>query len=231
MMLGGLQKNSFMDYPDKISCIIFTAGCNFRCPFCHNGYLVVNVNETPLVKEKYIFDFLESRKGLIDAVVITGGEPLMQKDIGNFMKKIKSMGFLVKLDTNGSFPDILKELIDGNLLDYIAMDIKATPEKYEEACGAKVDVEKIKRSVEMIKESGIDYEFRTTAIKEIHTQEDFEKIGKWLNGAKKYYLQKFSSKETIEPEFSNKTAYTTDEMEKICKSIRNYSVNCVVRGN
>lgn len=230
MLLGGLQKNSFMDYPDKISCIVFTVGCNFRCPFCHNGYLVLDSEETPILSEKYIFDFLESRKGLIDAVVITGGEPLIQKDIETFIKKIKKMGFLVKLDTNGSSPKVLKNLIKKNLLDYIAMDIKASPEKYEKACGKKVNVENVKKSVEIIMNSGVDYEFRTTVLKEIHSEKDFEKIGEWLNGAKRYFIQKFSNENTLDESFSKATPYTRKEMGKICETIRNFFDKCEVRG-
>ncbi len=230
MLIGGLQKTSLIDYPDKVSCVIFTLGCNFRCPFCQNVDLVLDTEEAPAISENYFFRFLESRKNLLDGVVITGGEPLIQKDIEDFIEKIKSMGFLVKLDTNGSLPDVLRKLTGKKLVDYIAMDIKSTPEKYEKACGCGVDAEKIKKSVEIIMNSGVDYEFRTTAIPRLQTKEDFRKIGEWLKGAKKYFLQRFSNERTLDRAFKRYPPYTQKEMAEIRKNLSKCFGKCEVRG-
>jgi pyruvate formate lyase activating enzyme len=230
MYIGGLQKTSLIDYPDKISCILFTIGCNLRCPYCHNSNLVIDVKETPSISNNYFFNFLNSRKGLLDAVVITGGEPLLQKDILDFTKKIKSMGFVVKLDTNGTFPHVLKELINNRLVDYIAMDIKTSVDKYEHACGAKVDIEKIEQSIETIMNYGGDYEFRTTALPEMQSPDDFIKIGKWLRGAKRYYIQKFSNRNTLDVKFTKAPSYSDKELKNICGSLHKYFNRCEVRG-
>lgn len=230
MFIGGLQKTSLLDYPDKISCTVFTAGCNLRCPFCHNSDLVIDIQATPSISNNYFFEFLDSRKGLLDAVVITGGEPLLQKDIVDFAKKIKSRGFFVKLDTNGTFPNLLKDLIHNSLLDYIAMDIKSSADKYEHACAAKVDMEKIEESIETIMNYGGDYEFRTTALPAMQTPDDFDKIGKWLKGAKRYYIQKFSNKNTLEAKFTRAPQYSNKELKKICKSLCRYFSRCEIRG-
>lgn len=230
MLIGGLQKTSLIDYPDKVSCIVFTLGCNFRCPFCQNVDLVVNTKETPVISENYFFKFLGSRNGLLDAVVITGGEPLLQRDIGGFVRKIRSMGFLVKIDTNGYFPEILKNLISKKLVDYIAMDVKASPSKYEKACGKKVDMGKIRESVKIIMNSGVGYEFRTTALPAVQTPRDFIKIGKWLKGAEKYVIQKFSNEKTLDRKFEKKDPYTSKEMERIRKSLSKFFDKCEVRG-
>lgn len=229
MLLGGLQKTSLIDYPGNISCIVFTLGCNFRCPFCHNRELVIDTEETPALSEDYFFGFLKERKGKLDGVVITGGEPLIHEDIEGFMKKIKSMGFLVKLDTNGSFPGRLKDLIDKKLVDYIAMDVKAVPEKYGKSCGVEVDPGKIKKSVKIIMESGVDYEFRTTAIKDVQDRKDFSKIAEWLEGADKYCLQKFLPQNTLDEKFKDAEPYTEKEMEAICGSMKGKFDKCEVR--
>ncbi|NIO21326.1 MAG: anaerobic ribonucleoside-triphosphate reductase activating protein [Candidatus Aenigmarchaeota archaeon] len=230
MLIGGLQKTSLIDYPDKVSCIVFTVGCNLRCPFCQNADLVIDTKETPIIAEKYFFNFLKSRKGLLDAVVITGGEPLLQKDIEGFIKKIRSMGFLVKLDTNGCFPVRLKKLIDDKLLDYIAMDIKSSPSRYEKACGVKVDIKKIRESVRIIMNSGVSYEFRTTAVPRLQKPRDFIKIGKWLEGARKYVIQKFSNEHTLDKKFGKESPYTQKEMEDIRKGLSKFFDKCEVRG-
>lgn len=230
MLIGGLQKTSLIDYPDRVSCIVFTVGCNFRCPFCQNSELVTNTKHSPLISEEYFFSFLESRKGLLDAVVITGGEPLMQKDMESFLKRVKSMGFLVKLDTNGSFPDILERMIKKRLVDYVAMDVKSSQEKYGRASGVEMDIGKVRKSVEVIMKSGVDYEFRTTAVPGIHSKEDFIEIGRWLRGAKKYYIQKFSNEKTLDSRLSEGKPFTEGEAGKICESIRNLFGKCELRG-
>ena len=186
---GGLIKSSLIDYPGKISAIVFTQGCNFRCSFCHNPELL-KFHSTDFDAEE-ILKFLSTRKGKLDAVVITGGEPTLQKGLKEFIQEVKEMNFLVKLDTNGSHPVLLQNLIDENLLDYVAMDIKAPLDKYDFITCVNVDKEKIQKSIDILLKNDVDYEFRTTVVKELLTFEDFEKIADLINGAKKYYLQKF----------------------------------------
>lgn len=185
------QKLTLLDYPSKTACTVFTYGCNLRCPFCHNASLVIRP-ALDKVDESEFFAFLDKRKNLLDGVCITGGEPLLQPDIRDFIYKIKEKGFLVKLDTNGFFPDKLKLLLSEGIIDYIAMDIKNSREKYLLTCGLdNLDINKVCESVELLKNSQVEFEFRTTAVKELHTVSDFENIGKWLNGNYKYYIQCF----------------------------------------
>ena len=196
MLISGIQKLSLLDYPDKTCATIFTYGCNFRCPFCHNSPLVTRTSPAQVLEENEILDFLEKRKGLLDGVTISGGEPLLQKDIGEFIDKVKAMGFLVKLDTNGSKPDELEQIIDK--VDFVAMDIKNSLDKYAETVGLPVvDVVSVCRSAKIIMEKAADYEFRTTIVKELHTIDDIVKIGKWLNGAKRYSLQNFKDSDMV----------------------------------
>ncbi len=193
MKISGFQKLTLLDYPGNMACTVFTSGCNFRCPFCHNASLVTHTEDCAVYTEEEIFAYLEKRKSLLDGVCITGGEPLLQPDIEDFMVKINSLGYKVKLDTNGSFPERLISAVNKGLVDYIAMDIKNSEEKYMQAAGCKdADiVEKIKRSVDFIINCGVDYEFRTTVVKELHTIEDIKNIGKIIKGAKKYFIQQF----------------------------------------
>ncbi|MGC8971837.1 MAG: anaerobic ribonucleoside-triphosphate reductase activating protein, partial [bacterium] len=164
MLIGGLQKFSLIDYPGKISAVIFTKGCNFRCPYCHNPELVI-FDGKDLIEEDYIFSFLREKRGKLDGVVLTGGEPTLQSDLINFLKEIKGLGFFTKLDTNGSNPEVIERLLEEKILDYIAMDIKANLEKYNDVTHSNVDIEKIKKSIDIIMHSGIDYEFRTTIVR------------------------------------------------------------------
>ena len=192
MKIHGFQKMTLLDYPGKVACTIFTAGCNLRCPFCHNAPLVTKIDNSSVYDENDILSFLSKRKGIIDGVCITGGEPLMQIDIAGFIKKIKNLGLLVKVDTNGSFPDKLYDLIENKLVDYVAVDIKNCKEKYQITTGIKdYDISKIEKTVDILKNSNIDYEFRTTVVKEFHTVEDIEKISKWISSAQRYFLQNF----------------------------------------
>lgn len=222
------QKLTLLDYPEKTACTVFTYGCNLRCPFCHNAALVTDNMQEP-VDEKEFFDFLDKRKGLLDGVCITGGEPMLQKDIADFIKKIKEKGFLVKLDTNGFFPDKLTELINAGMLDYVAMDIKNSLEKYPETCGVNnIDLNKVKTSVEILKSGKVDFEFRTTVLKEYHTPSDFESIGKWLQGNYKYYIQCFKdSGNTI---VNNLNPLSEDEIMSLKRVVSTYLPLCRVRG-
>ncbi len=191
MILKGLQKLTLLDYPEKCACTVFTYGCNLRCPFCHNASLV-NPNSDPSLTEDYFFSFLSSRKNLLDGVAVTGGEPLLQPDVFDFLRKIKGLGYLVKLDTNGTSPKKLKEAIDLGLVDYVAMDIKNSPSKYAETSGVEnLNFDDILESVAILKEGKIDYEFRTTVCVELFDEDDFYAIGDMLAGAKAYYLQGF----------------------------------------
>ncbi len=191
----GIDKFSILDYEDKISCVLFCKPCNFRCPFCHNGTTVLEADTT--IPFQDILDFLKTRKGLIDAVVVSGGEPTLMPDLMEKVKALKDLGFLIKLDTNGTNPQIIKELYEEHLIDYVAMDIKNSFEKYPLTTGTKcVDIEKIKQSINYLISSGVDYEFRTTLIDEFHTEEDIVEIGEMLKGAKKLYFQKFVERDS-----------------------------------
>jgi len=198
MLLGGLQKMTLIDYPGKVAATVFTVGCNFRCPFCHNPELVLSSQFTVYSSEQNerqveeFFEFLKSRQGKLDGVCITGGEPTLQADLADFIKRIKDLGFTVKLDSNGTRPDVLKELFDKKLVDYVAMDIKSSLNNYEKVCGdIKLDLERIKLSVELIRNSGVDYEFKTTVVPGLHTVDEFKEVAKWLAGSRKYILQKY----------------------------------------
>ncbi|MDO9399434.1 MAG: anaerobic ribonucleoside-triphosphate reductase activating protein [bacterium] len=247
MIIGSLQKISLLDYPGYLSAIIFTQGCNFRCQFCYNPQLVLpvsgdnfeytgfNNNNQPQkdrleYKEDDLFVFLKSRVDKLDAVVITGGEPTIYKDLIDFIIKIKKLGFLVKLDTNGSNPEVIRELINKKLVDYIAMDIKASKEKYQQVVGTQVDWKKIKESVKLIMASGLSYEFRTTVVPEFFTQSDVSAIGGLIKGADKWYLQKFKSNTTlISATLKNKKAYSDQEMKKLAEAGKKYVKICEAR--
>jgi pyruvate formate lyase activating enzyme len=221
MLIGGYQKLTLIDYPGKIATTVFTVGCSFRCPFCHNPELVlITRNPQPVTQEKDFFKFLKSRQGKIDGVCITGGEPTIQPDIVNFIKKIKKLSFLVKLDTNGSRPDVLKKLLDLKLLDFIAMDIKNQLKKYNQTAGMKkVDNERIKLSADLIRNSRVPYEFRTTVVPGLHTEKDFLEIAKWLSGASSYFLQEYREGKILDPNLKKKTRGRKLDLDKIKKSI------------
>lgn len=195
MNIAGVQKVTLLDYPGKVACEIFTQGCNFECPFCQNSGLIPITN-TGEFSEEEIFEYLNLRKNILDGVVITGGEPTVQKDLKGFIKKIKDLGLLVKLDTNGGNPKVLQELIDEDLVDYVAMDIKNIFNKYNITAGKKINLDNIKKSIEILKASKIDYEFRTTIIKEMHSLDDIISICKLVGNAK-YYLQNFEDSENV----------------------------------
>lgn len=229
MQIAGLQKSSLVDYPSKIAAVVFTLGCNFRCPYCHNPNILTAVSTNRLFDEAAVFDFLKTRKGKLDAVVVSGGEPTLQKDLGDFFKKLKELGFLTKLDTNGSSPKMLEMLIQKELLDYVAMDIKAPIEKYKEIARVNIDTNNILKSIEILKNSKIGYEFRTTTVKSQLSFEDFEKVGKMLCGTENYYLQKFKPDVTLNPQFANEHTYTDGEFLKIKTMLLKYIKNVYIR--
>jgi len=196
MIICGFEKFSMVDYADKICCTVFTGGCNFRCPFCHNGSLVIGDVTANRIDENKVFDYLEKRRGLVDAVSVTGGEATLQPDLDVFFRRVRELGYLTKLDTNGLNPSVLERLLAENLLDYVAMDIKNSPEKYPLTTGLKsVDMDKINESMRLIKESETDGEFRTTLIEEFHTADDMREIADWVCGAKRYYIQNYKDSE------------------------------------
>lgn len=220
MRLGGYQKLTLIDYPKKIATTVFTVGCSFRCPFCHNPELVLASQfPAPNNMEEEFFEFLKKRQGKLEGVCITGGEPTIQPDIIDFIKKIKKMGFLVKLDSNGTRPDVLNKVIKEKLVDFIAMDIKNSQKKYSQTVGLKADIERIKLSVKMIMNSGIDYEFRTTAVPGIHTEKDFDEIANWIKGAKAYYLQEFRDIKIIDPRLKKGKGSKALDLDKIKRKI------------
>ena len=220
-IIGGIQKTTLLDFPGKVAAIVFTQGCNFRCGYCHNPELL-ELNKNTEYYAKDFIDFLKNRIGKLDGVVITGGEPTLQKDLYDFIKEIKSLGFAVKLDTNGTNPDILEQLIKDNMLDYIAMDIKAPVEKYLRITGVKIQPDKILKSIGLIINSGIDYEFRTTVIKSQLNLEDFEQIKDLIKGAKKYYLQKFIPTKIYNSNLKNEISYTDEELKEICNYLKEF---------
>ncbi len=226
MLIGGLQKLTLIDYPGKIACTVFTIGCNFDCAFCHNPELVDpnKIKNQPIISEKDFFEFLGARQGVLEGVCITGGEPTLHQDLPEFIKKIKELGFAVKLDTNGSNPEVLKNLLNKNMIDYIAMDIKAP---------LKSQISNLKsqilESIKIIKDSGIDYEFRTTVVPSLHSKEDIIKIAKDLSPAKKYFLQQFYPSKTLNPDFQKEKSYSIEELKELCQTIKPYFEHCELR--
>ena len=228
MIISGMQKLTLLDYPNKTACLLFTQGCNFRCPFCHNKNLLENSSNNEIISEEEVFEYLEKRKNLLDGVCITGGEPLLQKNIEVFIKKIKEKGFLVKLDTNGSFPGRLKWLIDNKLVDYIAMDIKNNFVNYESASGVQNNnIENIKKSIEIIENSGIEHEFRTTVVKEIHNEKMLENICEFIGKNEKYYIQNFVDNENVLK--TGLTSFEKIELQEIVNKLKNTYPNIEVR--
>ncbi|MFH1546375.1 MAG: anaerobic ribonucleoside-triphosphate reductase activating protein [Patescibacteria group bacterium] len=233
MQIAAIQKLTLLDFPGKTACTVFTPGCNFRCGYCHNPELVlpekIAIAKQDLIPEEAFFNFLGKRKGLLDGVCVTGGEPTLQKDLLQFLKKIRQRGFLVKLDTNGSHPEILEKLFRARLLDFIALDVKASPKNYQKLVGIDV-VEKIRASKNLIEQSGVPYEFRTTVVREIHDEEEFRKILEFVRGAEKFFLQNFEPKHgCLDPEFEKFHGFTKKELVKMCEEAKQFVQNCGVR--
>ena len=229
MNIQGFQKLTLLDYPGKMACTLFTAGCNMRCPFCHNSRLVINPSQQAEFSEEEILGYLKKRQGILDGVAITGGEPLMQKDIDTFIEKIKALGYPVKLDTNGTYPEKLKDLVNRGLVDYVAMDVKNSPELYPETVGiSNFDLTKINESIEFLLEGKVDYEFRTTVVRELHSVFSVEGIGKMIKGAKRHYIQAFiDSGELIGFELN---PVPKTEMETLRNVMLKYVDSCEIRG-
>lgn len=217
MKIAGFDKLSLLNYPDMVSATIFTNGCNFLCPYCQNSALVLDSQENILIPEEEVLYYLSERKKLLDGVCITGGEPTIQKDLKEFITKIKALGLKVKLDTNGSNPEMLKDLIDNNLIDYVAMDIKTVFSKYNQITNRNIDTDLLRRSIEIIKSSNIDYEFRTTVVKEYVSYEDLIFILDYLN-CKKYYLQKFEDRQSNI--VYHLEAYSEEELKEIYNKLK-----------
>lgn len=236
MVIKGLQKTTLLDYPGKVSCIVFVGGCNFRCPFCHNSDLVLAPQKLPTIAEDDFFAFLKTRVGLLDGVVITGGEPTLYPDLSRFMKKVKGLGFLVKLDTNGSNPEMVRELIKDRLVDYIAMDLKGPLKKYQNYIGQSQNygrkAEYIETTLKILTESGLEFELRTTVVPTLHTKEDLLKMARELQtiGFVTWYLQQFSPKKCLDPRFENIKPYPKSFFEDSLYEIKKYVQTTFLRG-
>ena len=230
MKIGGLQKLTLLDFPGKVACTVFTVGCNFRCPFCHNAPLVTHCGTTPTMPEEEFFSFLKKRQGILDGVAITGGEPTLMSGLYDFIGKIKDMGFLVKLDTNGTSPELLKTLIDNKMIDYAAMDIKNSKEKYAVTSGLSenYDLSKIYESADILMQGKIDFEFRTTLVSPYHTEDDMESIGRWLSGDEKFYLQNFVDSGDLVGTGVRGMSY--DDAIKLLSKLQPFITNAQLRG-
>lgn len=229
MKFYGMQKMTLLDYPGYVACTLFTGGCNFRCPFCHNALLVLDLDENYTTPEEEVLAFLKKRQGLLDGVCVTGGEPLINKDIGDFLSKVKELGFKIKLDTNGTNPALLKELVSQNLVDYVAVDIKNSPEKYAETVGLKsFDMSTINQTVNFLMSGCVDYEFRTTVTKQFHTEKSMEEAARFIRGAKRYFLQNFVDSGNLIG--SGITGQSKEEMEKLLSVVKKYVPDSCLRG-
>ena len=230
MRLGGLQKLTLLDYPGLVAWTVFTVGCNMRCPFCQNASLVNRIEEENLLPEEEFFSFLKKRQGILDGVCITGGEPTLQPDLNDFIAKIKSMGFKVKLDTNGSFPDKVKEILDSGNVDMVAMDLKNTLDRYAETVGIPgFDTSKILESINIIRSSGVEYEFRTTVVSPLHRPEDFGELAKMVEGSPRYFLQNFvDSGDLVAGE--GMTALTEEELKQALANAKEIIPQTKIRG-
>lgn len=230
MKIAGLQKTTLLDYPGYIACDIFTKGCNFRCPYCHNASLALPERESEGLSEESIFEFLRKRRGTLDGVVVTGGEPLINKEIGELLTKIKELGYKIKLDTNGSNPKKLKEIVDAGLVDKVAMDIKNAPSLYAKTVGLQgYDIGAVEQSKEYLLSGKTEYEFRTTVVKGLHTRKGMEEIARWIEGAKEYYLQQFKdSGDLILPDGLD--AFSEAELKEFEEIVRPYVEKIGIRG-
>ncbi|MBR5192328.1 MAG: anaerobic ribonucleoside-triphosphate reductase activating protein [Clostridia bacterium] len=229
MELFGLEKLSLVDYDGKVACTVFTGTCNFCCGFCHNAPLVKDFKNLPVISEEEVFEYLNKRKGIIEGVCVSGGEPTLQKDLPMFLERLKNLGLSVKLDTNGTNPTLIKELFTNGLVDYFAMDIKNNKEDYAEIIGVKgFNTKKVENSVEFFLTNKVDFELRTTLIKEYHKEENIEKIGAWIKGTKKYFLQKFKLSENCISQ--NLNGVEEEKAKEFIEILKNYNINAKLRG-
>jgi pyruvate formate lyase activating enzyme len=230
MIVSGLQKLTLLDYPGKVACTVFTGGCNFRCPFCHNASLVLPQRFSQELPEEEILAFLKKRCGMLDGVAVTGGEPLLHKDIGLFLRKVRDLGYKIKLDTNGSFPDRLEALIRDGLVDRVAMDVKNSPALYSVTAGIPaLDIAPIEKSRDMLLSGAVEAEFRTTVVKGLHTRESLIETAKWIAGASEYYLQQFKDSGDILSS-SGLSAFDREEMLSLAEAVRPYVPSVQIRG-
>ena len=228
-MIKGLQTLTLLDYPGKVACTVFTGGCNFRCPFCHNGGIVLNPGAEPSIPEEKVFDLLKKRRGVLEGVCITGGEPTLWKGLWDFAKEIKAMGYSVKLDTNGTNPELMHKLILAGVVDYVAMDIKNSPDKYAETIGVKgFNLQPVKDSVRLLMQGTVGYEFRTTVVKGMHTPQDIVEIGKWIQGAQKYFIQPYRDSDLVIDRSCER--HSDEELGALLASAREYVPAAELRG-
>ena len=233
MKISGLQKMTLLDFPGKVACTVFLSGCNFRCPFCHNGELLDGSAEA-IMDEQEFLTFLSKRKGLLDAVCVSGGEPTLQPGLGAFLEQIKAMGYQIKLDTNGSRPEVLKDFVARNLLDYVAMDIKNSPDRYEETAGASVRLDKIEESIRFLTEERIDYEFRTTVVEQLHDGESINRMGEWVAALaqgkkiKRWFVQPFADRDTVL--FTGLSSPGDEQLSEFVTLLQRFSIHSSIRG-
>ena len=228
MIIHGLQKMTLLDFPGRVACTVFFGGCDMRCPFCHNAELL-DGSAPPVMSDEELLEFLKKRQGLLDGVAFTGGEPLLQKDLPDLTARIRELGYPVKLDTNGTHPDRLRRMILDGLVQYVAMDIKNSPERYAETAGLQtLDLGPVRESVALLLEGTVDYEFRTTAVAELHDDRSFEQIGPWISGAQHYYLQRFTDRETVP--FEGLHAPTEEQMNRWAGIVRPFVPATELRG-
>ena len=227
MKINGFQKLTLLDFPGRVACIIFTAGCNFRCPFCHNASLVTHIDNTNNFSEDEIINYLKKRSGIIDGVCLTGGEPLLQPDLEEFIIKIKNLGLAVKLDTNGSSPEKLISLVEKGLLDYVAMDIKNCKDKYSLTAGIDVNIADVEKSVSFLLQNRVPYEFRTTVVDGLHTTQDIVSIAQWISGAEKYFLQNFVDSGDILGE--KMAPLSQNQLQNLLKTAQNSGLQAFLR--
>ena len=227
MQIAGLQKLTLLDYPGRIACTVFLSGCNLRCPFCHNASLVLPGRSSPLLSDEELLAFLASRKKKLTGVCITGGEPTLYPELPHLLRCIRELGFAVKLDTNGTRPEVLREILNADLVDYVAMDIKNSPEKYAATCGDRDVLAQVRESVKLLQQSPVEHEFRTTVFHPYHTPEDLAEIGRWLQGEQKYYIQQFVDSGDL---IGSGTALTPQEMQVLLDAVLPYIPSAQLRG-
>ncbi len=230
MQIKGWVKSTLLDYPGRVAACLFCGSCNLRCPNCHNRQLVLTPHDLPDIPDTEVFAFLQRRRGLLDGVVISGGEPTLQPDLPDFCRHVHELGFLVKLDTNGYRPEMLKHLLDQGLLDYVAMDLKAPPSKYSHLSGIDIDIQRIQQSIDVLMNGTTDYEFRTTVVPGMLTDQDIEAIARWISGAQRYFLQQFVPHNTLDPSMGRLIPYLPAQLNAMAEAARTWVAQVTVRG-